>query len=130
MSQVLSARLPAVGANGTTTQELGAVPTNVEEYQIGRVELVPIANRSADTAPNFATVNVRRVRAGSATVIAHLDLTVALTAETPVQIPFNTGFSTDAAVFQADDVVDVTVSQSGTGGGAIADGNEVQVELV
>lgn len=108
--------LPAQSAGGATSVTIvGEVPSTFAEpsYAPQRISVIS-PSLVTGQATNFATINVRQMRAGSAVAtIGTLALSAAavtLPAEVPVSIPIS-----GSPVLLDADVIDVQLVQSGTG---------------
>lgn len=124
MAAPIVARIPAVATNGALTNTILVQDERSTGAQvIGAASFVPDTTQGALGATNFCTLRIRRMRAGaSVATIASLNLgTTALTAEVPAD--FVMGTDVPAAL---DDVIDVTVVQSGTGGAVPAGTIEIE----
>ena len=127
--EVLQAVLPAQTAGGATSVTiLGDIPSTFSQpsYQVGKISLTS-PSLVTGQATNFATFNVRQMRAGSSVAtIGTLALnagTVTLPAEQETNVPVS---GTPALL--AGDTIDVQMVQSGTGL-AIPAGVVAKVEL-
>ena len=113
---VKQAVLPAQGAAGATSVTiLCEVPSAFVQPNYAPQRLSVISpSLVTGAATNFATINIRQMRAGAAVAtIGTLALsasTVTLPAEVPVSIPI-----TGSPVLLDADVIDVQLVQSGTG---------------
>jgi hypothetical protein len=114
--EMLQAVLPAQSAAGATSVTIvGAVPSSYDQpnYSVGKLS-VTSPSLVTGQATNFATINVRQMRAGASVgtigTLALSAASVTLPAEVETNIPV-----TGSPVLLDGDVLDVQLVQTGTG---------------
>lgn len=124
-------QVAAISASGSnSTLDLGVVEGHgAEMAAVGEAQLVSHTAQAAQGGTNFATLQLGYSRGGAATVLlgsAYSLGTNALVADVPVSLSL--GSDQEKARLQSGDVLQLVVTQAGTGGAVPASILELETE--